>query len=216
MDSGEQSISKWLQGLKQGESLCAQHLYRDVYDRLVRLARRRLSGHPLRMADEEDVALSAFHSFCDRAAKEQFPQLENRDDLWRILVKITVRKSKDYVRASKRLKRGGGDVRGESIFVGADGSADGGNGLPQAAVDVDTPEMLAAVAEECRRLLDLLGDDTLRQIAVWKMEGYTDAQIAKELNCVVRTVERKTERIRDKWRRIAQAGDDAAQERPGA
>ena len=43
-----------------------------------------------------------------------------------------------------------------------------------------TPEFAALVADECRRLLDRLGDPQLQSIALWKMEGYTNAEIA---NC---------------------------------
>ena len=45
-----------------------------------------------RAADEEDVALSAFDSFCRGAEQGRFPQLDGRDDLWHLLVVITVRK----------------------------------------------------------------------------------------------------------------------------
>ena len=55
------------------------------------------------------------------------------------------------------------------------------------------------MAEECRRLLELLGDATLRSVAVWKMEGYTNAEIADKLGCVAVTVERKLQLIRSLW-----------------
>src|SRR4051794_15930241 len=53
------------------------------------------------------------------------------------------------------------------------------------------PDFAAAMAEEYRRLLDMLGDETLRRVAVWKMEGFTCKEIAAKLGCVPRTVERK-------------------------
>jgi len=199
MGSAEQSVTQWLSGLKKGDSRCAQQLYRDVYDRLVRLAKRRLGGKAPRWADEEDVALSAFHSFYEGAANGQFPRLSNRDDLWKILVHITTRKARDYLRVNQRQKRGGGKVRGESVFVTPNNGSCGAQGLNQQAIDAQTPELVIEMAEQCRLMLDALKDDGLRQIAIWKVEGYTDAQIATKLGCVVRTVERKTERIRDKW-----------------
>jgi DNA-directed RNA polymerase specialized sigma24 family protein len=201
MGTAEESVTHWLAGLKNGESICARRLYGDVYDQLVGIAKRRLSGKTPRWADEEDVALSAFHSFCKGAAAGKFPRLENRDDLWKLLVKITSRKAKDYLRTANRLKRGGGEVRGESVFM-TPGDGGGQLGLDQAAGDAETPEMVSIVAEECRRMLDVLGDDTLKQIAVWKVEGHTDAEIAAMLGCVVRTVERKMERIREKWAKL--------------
>ena len=61
------------------------------------------------------------------------------------------------------------------------------------------PQLAAELAEQCHRLLDLLQDEDLRSIALLKMEGYTNEEIAKRLQCVPRTVERKLERIREKW-----------------
>src|SRR5262245_57219294 len=61
-----------------------------------------------------------------------------------------------------------------------------------------TPEFAAEVAEECRALLDRLGDDELRRIAVWKLEGYTNREIARGLGKSLATVERKLDLIRRK------------------
>jgi len=60
---------------------------------LVGLARTKLHGSPRRVADEEDVALSAFDSFCRNAAQGRFPQLFDRDGLWKLLVLLTARKA---------------------------------------------------------------------------------------------------------------------------
>ena len=89
---GENSVSRWLDGLREGNDADVQRLWDRYFQRLVNLASARLPGHARRVTDEEDVALSAFHSFCDRVGRGQFPQLADRDDLWRILVTITVRK----------------------------------------------------------------------------------------------------------------------------
>ena len=85
-----------------------------TFKRLVRLAAAKLPGHGRRAFDEEDVALSAFKSFCARAGEGQFPQLAGRDDLWRLLAALTVRKAAMMVRHQTRQKRGGGRVVGES------------------------------------------------------------------------------------------------------
>jgi hypothetical protein len=45
----------------------------------------------------------------------------------------------------------------------------------------------------------MLNDPGLRQIALWKLEGDTNAEIARKLECTLRTVERKLERIRIYW-----------------
>ncbi len=82
------------------------------------------------------MALSAFHSFCDRAGRGQFPQLADRDDLWRLLATITTRKVIDTVRHQTRQKRGGGRVLGESALVDGDDRGGGGPGpVPQPRAD---------------------------------------------------------------------------------
>jgi DNA-directed RNA polymerase specialized sigma24 family protein len=48
----------------------------------------------------------------------------------------------------------------------------------------------------CQRLIGQLDDSTLQSVARWKLEGYTDEEIAARLGCVTRTVERKLARIR--------------------
>jgi DNA-directed RNA polymerase specialized sigma24 family protein len=55
------------------------------------------------------------------------------------------------------------------------------------------------VADECRRLLEGLPDDELRTIALLRMEGYSNEQIAERLGCGLRSVERKLDRIRKRW-----------------
>jgi DNA-directed RNA polymerase specialized sigma24 family protein len=55
------------------------------------------------------------------------------------------------------------------------------------------------VAEEVQRLLGLLGSAELRQVALRKMEGRSNAEIAGLLGCVERTVERKLWVIRETW-----------------
>src|SRR5262249_28287645 len=147
--------------------------------------------------DEEDVALSAFASFCRGAEAGRFPQLSDRDDLWRLLVTVTERKALNLVRDQNRLKRGGGAVQGESALHQRDGSTP--RGMDTVAGREPTPEFAAQVAEQCRRLLDLLDDNELRSIAIWKMECETVPQIADRLGCAVTTVERRLRLIRRIW-----------------
>jgi DNA-directed RNA polymerase specialized sigma24 family protein len=149
------------------------------------------------MADEEDVALSAFDSFCRGAAVGRFPQLVDRNDLGPLLVLITARKAIHLLKHERRQKRGGGKVQGETELAGADDEPL----LAQVIGQEPTPEFAAQVAEECRRLLEQLGDEELRSIALWKMEGYTSEEIAARLGCVPRTVERRLQVIRTLWSR---------------
>src|SRR5262245_52875278 len=197
MPPGE-SVTHWIHQLKGGDAVAAQKLWQRCFGRLVGLARKKLQGARRCAADEEDVALSAFDSLCRGAVAGRFPQLADRDNLWRLLVVITARKAIDLVNWERRLKRGGGKVEGESAFPGAGDSSP--PGLDQVVGDEPTPEFAAQVAEQCQQLLDQLGDDELRSIAVWKMEGYTNEEIAPKLCCAPVSVERPLRRIRKQWR----------------
>jgi DNA-directed RNA polymerase specialized sigma24 family protein len=189
--SSEGSITQWIARLKAGDRAAAQPLWEGYCRRLVALARARLRAAPRRAADEEDVALSAFDSFCRRAEHGQFPRLADRDDLWQLLVVITVRKAANLVNHEGRKSRGAGRVLTLSDL--------GDRGVETLLSAEPSPEMAAQVADECRRLLDLLGDDTLRSVALWKLEGDTNAEIAARLGCIEQTVERKLRAIRRLW-----------------
>jgi DNA-directed RNA polymerase specialized sigma24 family protein len=202
MSTGD-SVSIWLGGLKAGRREDVERLWNRYFERLVRLAGSRLPGHARRAVDEEDIALSAFRSFCGRAEKGQFPDLADRDDLWRLLAAITARKVIGVIRHQTRQKRGGGHVLGESAFVGDDGDGGGGDGMAQLLAADPTPEDAAQFADDCDRLLERLGDDTLRRIALRKLEGYSSAEIAAELGTSARTVDRKLNLIRALWDREA-------------
>jgi DNA-directed RNA polymerase specialized sigma24 family protein len=186
-------VTDWLNRLKDRDPAAAQKLWDCYFERLVRLARAKLQAVPRRAADEEDVALSAFDSFCRRAEHGQFNELLNRNHLWRLLATITARKALDQVNLERRQKRGGGRVRGDSALADAESGFDG------LADREPTPAEVALVADECRRLLGLLDDDGLRTIALWKMEAYTNQEIADRLKCSLRRVERKVQLIRAVW-----------------
>jgi hypothetical protein len=120
--SSDGSVTHWVHELRAGNRAAAQRLWEGYFRRLVVLARQRLAGSPRRAADEEDVALSAFDSFCRGAELNRFPRLEDRNDLWQLLVVLTARKALDLRQHERRQKRGGGAVRGESVFAGLDGA----------------------------------------------------------------------------------------------
>jgi DNA-directed RNA polymerase specialized sigma24 family protein len=192
------SVTRWFRPLEAGDHAAAQRLWQRYIAALVRRARAELRAAPRTVADEEDVALSAFDSFCRGVHLGRLPRLEDRHDLWRILVTITARKAADQVQRERRQKRGGGRVLREAdlVEVGPDDRA----GALQAVIGPEpTPEFAAMVAEELRRRLDGLGDETLRQVAQLKLEGYTDDEVAAQLGCTRRTVARKLVRIRQAW-----------------
>ena len=156
-----------------------------------------MASQPRRTADEEDLALSAFASFCHAAKEGRFPDLSDRDGLWRILITITAEKAIDQARHDGRAKRGGGRVRGESAFDHPSPPSRA-RGLEQVIGDSPTPEFAAIMADQCDHLLGQLNDD-LRQVAVAKMEDYTNEEIADRLDCSLSTVERSLRLIRRIW-----------------
>jgi DNA-directed RNA polymerase specialized sigma24 family protein len=198
------SVTLWIGKLKAGDPDAVQKLWEDYFQRLVGLARTKLQAVARGMADEEDVALSAFHSFCRRAEEGRFPRLTDRHDLWQLLVLLTVRKASTLVQQERRQKRGGGKVRNASAMAGGiTPSSPSGHGEQLSFADLvgrePDPGFAAQVAEECRRLLEKLGDATLQAIAVWKMEGHTNDEIAAKLGRCTGTIERKLQLIRSIW-----------------
>ena len=197
MDGPEQhSVTLWNQSMKGGDAEAAEKIWRRYFEGLIRLAHARLRGSPRAVADEEDAALSALDSFFQGAARGRYPKLDDRDDLWRLLVVITERKALDQAQRERRQKRGGGKVLGTLGLPDADRP---GNGIAALAAPEPTPDFAAMVADECRRLLGLLRDDGLRRVAQWKMAGYTNDEIADLLGCSLRSIARKLELIRRDW-----------------
>jgi RNA polymerase sigma factor (sigma-70 family) len=192
-------VTHWIEQVKAGNREAVRPLWEAYFRRLVALARKKLREGPRRLADEEDVAACALESFFDRAERGGFPRLEGRDNLWQLLVVITSRKVADLVEHENRLRRGGGRVRGESAFGQPAGDPETGRGIEQVAGTEPTPEFAAEVAEECRRLLGLLDEDTLRQVAQRRLEGYTNEEIAELVGCSRSTVERNLAVIRRVW-----------------
>src|SRR5437016_2070667 len=101
------SVTFWINRLKAGErDAASQRLWEGHFEKLVRQARARLGNSPGRSEDAEDVALSAFDSFVRAAEANRFPQLDDRDNLWAILLTITRRKAARLLEKQRSAKRG--------------------------------------------------------------------------------------------------------------
>lgn len=195
----EETVTQWIDQLKTGDADAAQRLWESYFQEMVEVARNKLRGAPRAVADEEDVALSAFKSFCLGAQNGRFSQITDRENLWPLLVAITSHKSVDLIRQENRQKRGGSGKSGTETE------------RKKQAFPVDfeeiiqhqpSPEFTVQLAEELERLLDLLdktGDSALRQVALAKMEGETTTEIAEQLGCARRTIERKLQLITRLW-----------------
>ena len=185
----DDSVSHWIDRLVDGDRLAAERLWARYFHRLVGLARHKLAGVPRRAADEEDVALSAFDSFCRNAEAGRFPDLTDRDGLWRLLVVITARKAGHLRRDQARLTRGGA-------------LADAGAGwLGEVLGREPDPAFAALAADEHRRLMAALPDDELRTVALMRMQGHSVEEIAAQLQYAGRSIKRKLQLIRAVWER---------------
>jgi DNA-directed RNA polymerase specialized sigma24 family protein len=188
-DGDEHSVTGWIADLRAGDLAALQPIWERYFERLVRTARARLK--PRGYVDGEDVALSAFDSFCHAVEGGRFPQVGDRNDLWRFLIFITAQK------ISKVITRENAVIHGGAVSH-VDGSV-----LTRVIGDEPSPELAAEVTEEFRRMMDALGDETLRRIAIWRMEGYTIEEIATRLNCSMKTVTNKLRLIRMKLEKVS-------------
>jgi DNA-directed RNA polymerase specialized sigma24 family protein len=198
--SSIESVAGLIKEIRAGNRQAAEQVWDAYFPDLLRIARLHLRCDPRRTADEEDVALSALKSFFQAAKKGRFPDLTDREGLWRLLSRMTQRKAVTLIRRNLRQTSGGGKVRGESALGTRE--PPGAECLADLAVDELTPEMAAIVAENCRRLLDSLGDTALQAIAIDKMSGYTNAEIAEKHGVALRTIERRLKLIRAIWKRV--------------
>jgi DNA-directed RNA polymerase specialized sigma24 family protein len=194
----EGSITRCLGELIEGGSSddAVQTLWERYYHQLVHLARKRLRAAPRGLADEEDIALSAFDSFCRGAATGRYPRLGGRSDLWRLLVTITCRKVADELEREHAAKRDRRRLQNQ-----AERDSMGEGVMARIIGREPSPEFAAVMAEQCHLLLDRLGDRSLQQIALWKMEGYQNEDIARRMSCSLRSIERKLGLIRKTWLR---------------
>ncbi len=190
-------VTEWIADLKNGDDRAAQQLW-DLYaQRVQAVADAKLGTAPRRVEDEEDLTLSVFKSVFLGAADGQFPRMTDRYDLWHLLSAVTSKKAIDRIRWYNREKRGGGRVRGDSVFQFARNTSF--NPLGQHCPNQQPPELRLIWAEERERLLASLRDDTLRSIANWRIEGQTCQQIANTLGISVHSVRRKVRLIQMQW-----------------
>ena len=205
LDRSDHSVTMMLNNLRQGEEVSkAQKLiWERFFHRLKALADKKMAPEMRRVVDGEDIAISAFYDFFKQMASddEAFPQLTDRQSLWPLLAKITSRKTINEFKKTTAQKRGGGMVRGESVFVKAD-QIDAARGIEQIDRTM-TPEF---ADEMFLGFDDILGklrsaDPKLYEIAIMKLKGYTPTEIAEKLGYkTVKSIERNIKHIRILWK----------------
>jgi DNA-directed RNA polymerase specialized sigma24 family protein len=203
--SNDDPITIWVDELRQGDDQAGSKLWAYFFHRLREIARSKLRLTTRAVYDEDDAAQSAFQSVCAGIIAGRFPDLHDRDSLWRLMLVITVQKVANRHRYDQRQRR---DVRrnlSDSIFTNSrEEVVVGGQRL---ASREPTPEFAAEFVEICERLLRSLEETTLKQVATLKMEGYTDNEIADRLRCSRRTVQRRIMIIRRHWEGLEVGSD---------
>lgn len=184
------SMTLFFGQLRTGDPAAAAALWQRFFPRLVALARKTLAGRPQRVADADDAAQSAFASFCLRVKAGEF-EVADRSDLWKLLATVTANKARMLARRESAEKRGGGRVVGEGALARPDGSPlpldEAAAYLPNAEFDLQCEELLSRLEPE------------LRQIAILRLLGYKNREIAELHDCTERKVERKLNLIRLRW-----------------
>ena len=210
-----ESVTDWLFQLQAGEEAAVGKLWRRYFPRMVALARKQLRSIPRRVADEEDVALNAFDSFCRAALAGRCPDLQDRHGLWQVLLTLTINKAIDLVNHSRRDKRA---WQRTVLFSELAAGSNRGSGAETLALVFEQqqpdPAFIVLLADRLQWLLHQLEDDQLRSIALRKLEGYTNAEIARTERCALSTVERRLRLIRRRLERhlheqASQSNDDS-------
>lgn len=202
----ENPVSLWIDELRDADPAAATKLWRHFFDRLRESAVKKIHRETRRVYDEEDAALSAFHSFCKGISAGRFPDLQDRDDLLALLLAITGRKVSQRHRYDQRKRRDIRRTEPEGIFQGAHQDS-GCDELQRLQAREPAPEFVVAFSETCDLFLDSLEDAGMREIATMRIEGYNDLEIATRLDCARSTIQRRLELIRRRCQDLASADE---------
>jgi DNA-directed RNA polymerase specialized sigma24 family protein len=185
LDSGrEGSVTRTIPALKRGEQQAVQVLWERYFKPMVGVAEARLRGAPCR-AGAEDIAVEAFLRFCKDVQRQgRFPDLSSRDNLLRLLFRFTVCEAADFRARETRRHR---VLRGESALGEAGfGPYPGREPAPEGQAQVAS--LLAKLPEE--------EELQLRSIALLRLEGLSNDEIAAAYKLSRATVERRFDMIR--------------------
>ncbi len=191
------SMTRWADDLRSPDPRVRDEAARMIWERyaarLLVLVRRKLDERVRRRTDADDVLQSMYKSFCLGRRSDQGPLL-SRDDLWRLLVHITMCKVANAANRERAARR---DVRRDQQEP-ADREGDGPSPrwmLEQMDRSEPSPDEALALEEELEGWLKPLPED-LRRVALWKLEGYTNREIGVMIERTERTVELKMRIIR--------------------
>jgi DNA-directed RNA polymerase specialized sigma24 family protein len=189
--SDQSTISTWLRRLQgQPDDLSAQKIWDRVSPRIIVLSRRLIQKIDTDAAvDEEDVTLSVFATLYDGLQGQQFPLLQDSEGLLKLLVLMTVRKINDHSKFRRALKRNRGPQQ-KTLSTEL---------MNERADDQPDPAEEAMMADQCRAMLEQLNDPLLESIVLLKLDGYTNDDIAEQLQYSRRTIQRMLNMVKEAW-----------------
>lgn len=192
------SVTYFFNQLCVGDPAGADQLWQRYSPRLLGLARKILGDRPQAGFDADDVVQSVFISFWKKAANGQFTHDLDRNELWKLLGTITVRKARKRIRDARALKRGGGRVVSESALAGDEGGP--------FDLDAQLGQIPADDFDQvCEDLFNKLPLEACA-IVLLKLMSYTNRDISQILGCTERKVERKLQLIRRMWQELELGG----------
>lgn len=165
------SVSNWLKELKIGDQNAVEAIWNRYYQRVVEFAIQKMRMNPDRAVDGEDIAQLTMHRFCLNATSGNYPDLDDRQQLWDLLVVYTLNRIRKHLRECNRNKRSG---MHRLVFEFK---------RSQAIEDLRSPEAPTIMADMVQSWLDRLDREDpsgqLKQIAIWSMEDISGSEIAR-------------------------------------
>ncbi len=184
--SKDRSVDSFVRSLRQGDPSVTKEVFDQYVDRLVGMARKRISQRLAGRIDAEDIVQSVFRTFFQRAKQGQF-EFSAEDDICRMLARITVHKTLRQVAHHQAGKR--------------DASRDAGSGDESQDLVVNlmsrepSPDEATQLLDQMEHFLAQLRPED-RQILELRMQGYSTLEISQQMKITDRKVRRLMERIR--------------------
>ena len=195
MTSDTGSVTRWLQRLQAGESGAAQAIWDRFYQRVVRFAELQMKRNADRAVDGEDIAQSAFRAVYHAVMNGRYPDMDNRQELWQLLI-VSIR---------NRVRRHFRDIHTQKRMVNEKGLLLMQDRLN--AIELSGPVAQAELADLLAMLLRVLDQEDptgeLRQIALLQLEEYSASAIARKLKRRKSYILQRVRMIRILWQESA-------------